>query len=239
MLERYKAVIFDLDGTLTAEKNIWWEAVRSAVERNASALRLPTSQFETLAVSYQEVSDFAWSAYSTKLAHFTSTRQIRTQLWTEALTRIGVSAEPSAVERLVGDFAAAQLGALRPDPALVDRMSVLASTHRLGVCTNGRHTDQVDKLRRIGLLHLLSPMVCGMDLGVRKPDQRLFCAAAARVGQAPQDCLFVGDDLTLDILPARAAGMGAVWITADGTVDDEVATFPNVPAALAALLGDS
>ena len=238
MIDQYKAVIFDLDGTLTEEKVIWSAAVRSAVRSNALALKLSPTQAELLPITYAEVSDAAWSAYSTALAHFASTEQIRIHLWTKALAQIGITAEPSAVARLVSDFAVTQLNMLCPDSTLTSLLSRLSSTHRLGVCTDGRYCDQVVKLKRLGVLELFSQVVCGVNLGIRKPDQRIFYAVAARLGYDPTECLFVGNDLALDIAPARAAGMGVVWITDGRSADGATVVYPTVSTALAGLLGD-
>lgn len=237
MITQYRAIIFDLDGTLTAEKVIWSVAVRSAIGSNASALRLSPAQAELLPVIYAEVSDAAWAAYSTALAHFASTEQIRIHLWTKALEQAGVTAEPSAVARLVSDFAVTQLNLLCPDLTLTSLLTRLSSTHRLAICTNGRYRDQVAKLKRLGVLELFSHVVCGVDLGIRKPDPRIFRAAAARLGCDTTECLFVGDDLALDIVPARAVGMGVVWITDGNAADGATVVYPTVPAALADLLG--
>lgn len=51
--------------------------------------------------------------------------------------------------------------------------------------------------------------------GLRKPDVRLFHAAAAAAGVAPAEIVYVGDSPKLDIRPALAAGMGAVLIDRD------------------------
>jgi putative hydrolase of the HAD superfamily len=238
LIDQYRAIIFDLDGTLTEEKVIWSVAVRSAIKSNALALKLSPAQAELLPTSYAEVSDAAWAAYTTALAHFASTEQIRIHLWTKALAQVGVTAEPSAVARLVSDFAVAQLNLLCPDSTLTSLLTRLSLTHRLGVCTNGRYCDQVVKLKRLGVLELFSRVVCGVDLGMRKPDPRIFRAAAAGLGCDPTECVFVGNDLALDIVPARAVGMGVVWITDGGATDGATVVYPTVSAALADLLGD-
>jgi putative hydrolase of the HAD superfamily len=50
--------------------------------------------------------------------------------------------------------------------------------------------------------------VDSVELGVRKPDARAYTAAAAAIGLPVARCLFV-DDLTVNVLASRAAGMPA------------------------------
>ena len=53
-------------------------------------------------------------------------------------------------------------------------------------------------------------MVSG-DVGVDKPDLRIFRHVEALTGRKPEELVYVGDSLTHDIIPARAAGWQAVW----------------------------
>ena len=48
------------------------------------------------------------------------------------------------------------------------------------------------------------------EVGVEKPDRRLFEMAASMCGVPPAQCAYIGDLLAVDILGARSAGMQAV-----------------------------
>lgn len=48
--------------------------------------------------------------------------------------------------------------------------------------------------------------------GVQKPDPRFFEKVAALAGLPPEEIAYVGDRLDNDVLPARAAGMTAVFV---------------------------
>jgi len=54
------------------------------------------------------------------------------------------------------------------------------------------------------------------EAGVAKPDARIFRAAAALVGVAPEHVLHVGDDVHHDVLGALRAGMQAAWVDRAG-----------------------
>ncbi len=79
--------------------------------------------------------------------------------------------------------------------------------YRLVVVTNGN--ADVD---RIGIGHFFSARVASHELGVGKPDPRIFHEACAQIGVAPSRTLHVGDDLALDVAGARAAGLHAAWL---------------------------
>jgi FMN phosphatase YigB (HAD superfamily) len=48
--------------------------------------------------------------------------------------------------------------------------------------------------------------------GIAKPDAAFFTKVADAAGEAPEDIAYVGDRLDNDVLPARAAGMRAIFI---------------------------
>jgi putative hydrolase of the HAD superfamily len=65
------------------------------------------------------------------------------------------------------------------------------------------------------------------DYSVRKPNPLLFETAAAKLGVAPENIWFVGDQLDLDIEGAKSAGMKAVWLNPleSAAVDGPVLRF--------------
>jgi putative hydrolase of the HAD superfamily len=58
------------------------------------------------------------------------------------------------------------------------------------------------------------------DAGAAKPDRRIFALALRRVGAAPAEALFVGDDAEHDLEGARRAGLEAVDAAALATLRD-------------------
>lgn len=82
-------------------------------------------------------------------------------------------------------------------------------------CANGNHEQQIDKLRVTGLASLVDVVCTSEDIGVTKPDPRAFEILASRLGCTPSEMLFIGDDLTLDVTAARAAGVAAAQVRRD------------------------
>ena len=72
-------------------------------------------------------------------------------------------------------------------------------------------------LRAIGLSHHFKVSVAAHELGVAKPDAAIFLAACKELGVAPEDAVYVGDDVLLDVQGAQRAGMRAVWMNRTGS----------------------
>jgi putative hydrolase of the HAD superfamily len=72
-------------------------------------------------------------------------------------------------------------------------------------------------LQTIGLSHHFKVSVAAHQLGVAKPDSAIFLAACRELGVAPEDAVYVGDDVLLDVQGAQRAGLRAVWMNRTGS----------------------
>ena len=50
------------------------------------------------------------------------------------------------------------------------------------------------------------------ELGIRKPDARIFQLACEGLQVQPKDCLMIGDNLSADIEGAKSIGMQTAWM---------------------------
>lgn len=88
-------------------------------------------------------------------------------------------------------------------PALVR----LLRRFKLGSLSNG-NAD----LKHIGLDHLFAVSLNARQLGSAKPERRCFEELARELGCRAHEILYVGDEPLLDVVAARAAGFGTVWM---------------------------
>ncbi|HEV7622970.1 MAG TPA: HAD family hydrolase, partial [Amnibacterium sp.] len=102
---------------------------------------------------------------------------------------------------------------------------------RFGLITNGDLVFQTAKLDALGIGHRFAHVVTSGELGVAKPDPRIFRIAAERFDASPEQCVYVGDRLRTDAIGATVAGMTGVWL------DRGVAAPPQDDLAEARRLG--
>ncbi len=134
------------------------------------------------------------------------------RFFTEMPKAVGVPSPPPAevlfkeYQRLFPAYVQLYDGARETLEALRDR------GYRLGIITNGPLVQQHRKLDVSGLRPLLDTVLVSSEEGIHKPDPELFCRAAARLGLAPSQCVYVGDHPENDIEGALTAGMQAVFL---------------------------
>ncbi len=91
-----------------------------------------------------------------------------------------------------------------------------ASGLGVGALSNASVAYQTLKLERVGLADTV-PMLVGVDtLGFGKPDPRVYLEACRRLGTEPGRTAYVGDELDVDAVAARAAGLTGVWLDRPG-----------------------
>jgi putative hydrolase of the HAD superfamily len=83
---------------------------------------------------------------------------------------------------------------------------------KIGVITEGLEIKQAEKLVRLGLTDWIArdAIFISDQIGISKPNTKLYQRACASVGVEPGEAMYVGDHPENDIAPAKAIGMVAV-----------------------------
>jgi putative hydrolase of the HAD superfamily len=104
---------------------------------------------------------------------------------------------------------------LQPYPNVREVLERLREEFALAVVTDAQSAWARAELHQVGLSDLFDPIVVSGDHGFRKPDPRLFAIALDALGVAPQQAVYVGNDMYRDIHGARQVGMGTVMFASD------------------------
>jgi putative hydrolase of the HAD superfamily len=104
----------------------------------------------------------------------------------------------------------AKVHRLKPYPDVPPVLERLSRTDLLrGVITSGLQIKQADKLLRLGLYGHFTPTAIFISdqIGISKPNPKLYQRACDECGVRPEETLYVGDHPLQDIDPANALGM--------------------------------
>jgi len=149
------------------------------------------------------------------------------------LARLGVREEDLA--RAAGAATAehhrSNLWSRGADDAAATLATLRSRGYRLAVVSNADGRVRA-LLQGAGLADYFEFVVDSAELGVEKPDPRIFHAATGRLELPPAACAYVGDIYEIDVLGARAAGLTPILIS-NGEAPDGIARI----SALSELLG--
>ncbi len=197
----YRAILFDLDDTLFSLRGCEAQALRRTLEYARLLSAMPASYIE----SYATISSGYWAARATDGTE-TYTREDVVELsWRDFLSAHDLDASRSAelAQRYWTEFCRSH--ALNPGAEAV--LQRLSSRYRLGMITNGYSDSQRGRLEAAGLLDLFDPLLISEEVGVAKPDLRIFQLALKKLDLDPEEVLYVGDSISHDREGCLRAGI--------------------------------
>jgi putative hydrolase of the HAD superfamily len=99
---------------------------------------------------------------------------------------------------------------LRPFPDVLPALRAIARTDLIrGVITAGLEIKQAEKLLRLGVYEWLTPSAIFISdqIGISKPNSKLYRRACDELGVHPSEAMYVGDNAPTDVDPPNAIGM--------------------------------
>lgn len=184
----FRAVIFDLDGTLHDRSATLAEYLRG----HAGRFDLPSGY----AGRFTELDNFGYRPKPEVFAALVAEYQLA-----------------HAQDALFADFRQHKLAAVK---RMAGAHEVLLELRRRGlrlsVLTNGRSEMQYAVMERLGLLPLIDDLIISEAAGIAKPDPRIYDLALARLGVSASETLFVGDSPANDVAGPQVAGMRAAYL---------------------------
>ena len=102
-----------------------------------------------------------------------------------------------------------------------DNLTNLRENYRLALVTNGTPDLQREKIQGANLARFFDAILISGEVGVGKPDCRIFELALEELAATPSETVMIGDSLTRDILGAQRARLKGVWLnrSSNDTVD--------------------
>jgi len=114
-------------------------------------------------------------------------------------------------------------------PEVVDALSELRGRGlKLGLVTNGFRKDIEDIFQRVSLSDKFDATVGVDDVGVGKPDQKIFVYALRKLSVNPEEALFVGDSIELDYQGAEKCGLKPILVDRSSKVSGEYTKIRNL-----------
>ena len=147
----------------------------------------------------------------------------------ESLSGIGFDLPDDVIDHIVVLDHSAYSNSITVQPEVLETLRTLhRAGYRMGLVSN--LTLRADLMRadlaRWGLMELLDATVFSSEVGVRKPDPRIFKEALDRIDADPAETVFVGDRLHDDVNGAQAVGMRGI-LTRQFRREDDPAYRPD------------
>lgn len=203
-----QAIFFDIDDTLYSTTDFAAQARRNAV-RAMIAAGLEAEEEEV----YQELLEIIAEFSSNYHMHYNQLlKRLPRQYFAKVNPAILIAAGVVAYHHTKDDL-------LKPYPDVVEGLQELCKEElSLGIITSGLEIKQAEKLVRLDLTRFLDgrAIFISEQIGIDKPNVKLYSRACRDCGWDPKACMYVGDHPEKDVAPPARIGMATVLSRREG-----------------------
>ena len=160
--------------------------------------------------------------------------------WKTALLRHGID-DPELAGEMADTFPRLRRTKNVVHEDAIRALEKFSRSYSLGLLTNGTPDLQWRKLNGAGLGKYFDCVLISGEVGIGKPDPRIFGMLVTRLKARAGTTLMIGDSLNSDVQGAQEAGLRAVWINRtgkarhDGIIPDwEISSLDELDAILTA-----
>jgi 2-haloacid dehalogenase len=202
----YRAIFFDADDTLFD----YPRAERAALKACLTEFGIRV-EMETVLEAYRRHNLDVWQAFERG-----ETDQVRLRV--ERFRRVAeeLHLPDLPVDRVSALYLEALSGQPHLLPGALETVEALAARFPLALIPNGIASVQHRRFAASPITRFFKSVVISEEVGIAKPDPRIFEPALRAVGVAAADVLYVGDSVTSDMAAARNAGLDFVWLNPSG-----------------------
>ncbi|CAM3518306.1 HAD family hydrolase [Parendozoicomonas haliclonae] len=199
-----KAIIFDLDNTLTHRNK--------SIEQYAEAF-VEDFQAQLTSISKEEIAALIKGIDNNGYGNPTNTHSSQKMSIAYALSQLPQWQTPVSFYVLLNHWMHNFPLHSVAIPEAKELLTLLKHQgYRLGVISNGAAFSRLATLNALGFLQDFEVVISSDEFGTKKPDASIFIHTAQQMGLAPEDCCYIGDHYTNDYLGATRSGMTAYWL---------------------------
>lgn len=198
-------IFFDLDGTLLDHKRSEFIAVKAFYVEYKNYFQIEEKSFYKL---WCQISDKYFNKYLKGELTFTQHRIERIKkLFNYSNIKLSDEDAMIAFKRYLINYENSWM----PFDDVIPCLQQL-SKYKLGIISNGDLVQQLLKLEGMGIKQYFTDVITAGEVGIAKPNIKIFNIACNRVNKHPQECYYIGDDLYTDIFPCNQVGLRGIWL---------------------------
>jgi pyrimidine 5'-nucleotidase len=154
----------------------------------------------------------------------------RAERWRKIASTCGTILDATEASAVSAEYRTIYQSLRRPVDGAPGTLRQLHKRAKIGIVTNNEVTEQEEKVRFLGIEESVDLLVVSGEVGVTKPDPRIFRTALDRAAVGPGDAVMIGDSWQNDVLGALGAGIRPVWFNRFHLRRPDPIPVPEIPS---------
>ena len=203
MLTGIKNIFWDLDHTL-------WDFDKNSDLTFKKILKLNqiNIDYKIFLKAYHPINRKYWDMYRQNKVSKPDLRFFRLY---DTFKKINYNITDNLINKMAEDyiFHLSDYNYLIPNAVLVlEKFSMKYDMH---IITNGFKNVQLKKLKKSGLKKYFKTLTISEDIGVQKPNEKIFFHALSNASAEIKNSIMIGDNYNADVLGAKNIGMKSIY----------------------------
>ncbi|MBK9400998.1 MAG: noncanonical pyrimidine nucleotidase, YjjG family [Bacteroidetes bacterium] len=205
-MKKHSHIFFDLDHTLWDTDRNAEESLREIfIDQQLKEKGIP--DFEQFHICYKNHNERLWGLYAENKV---GKDAVRVHRFLNTLQDFQIH-DPNIAHQIADHFVERTPNRKHLIPGALELLDQLHGNYHLSIITNGFKEAQHIKLKASGLDKYFDTVFISEEVGVHKPDPKIFNHAVKQAGAVHvSDCMMIGDTYQTDVFGALNAGMTAV-----------------------------
>lgn len=206
MIKNKTSIFFDLDDTLVDNKGAQKRSIYTTLNSFFKGLEYSK---KTIGENWQAISNYYYDLYFKGVINLETQRKNRiTQLCSDFNLKI----DEVDISSFYNEYYNVYLEECITFSDVANCLNHFKN-YNLGIISNGLYEIQRTKLKNNSIEDFFDFIITSDNIGINKPDKRIFEAAAAQV--ADSTCFYIGDLFEIDAKGALDAGFNSIWLNRD------------------------
>lgn len=207
MSSQYKHLFFDLDKTLYDFHKSSRETLEE-VYRNHNLAARGITNFDEFLNIYTEINLKLWEIYRRGEIE---KKALNVKRFALSLKAFQID-DPDLASEIAKYYVTESPLKKALFPGVIETLEKLHGHYNMHIITNGFEEVQHIKIKAQGIGKYFDTIITSEEAGVKKPDPYIFEYALKKAGASANESLMIGDDLEVDIIGAREAGIDQVYV---------------------------
>ncbi len=220
MMKKYRNILFDIDKTLwdfdfNSEETLYELYIQFDLNQKG------INDFKFFFETYEKINQKLWEHY--RLDEISKTDLMYMRFY-EALLVFGID-DLSMAKEFSKQYLLVLPTKTRIFPHTIETLNYLRSKYKLHIVTNGFDEVQFSKLHNAGIEKYFIHVITSEKAGCKKPDCKFFEFTLQEINASAEECLMIGDDIEVDLVGSRNAGIDQVFFNSANVQHDENFTY--------------